>query len=1212
MKKIITCIVLVVILLSTTIIHVFAATSNQDGLEVSITTNQETYKADDEIEITLTATNTNNIPLTQVSLESIIPEGYQLVEGYELIKEVETLKAGETISLIAKYSTKGDVLIKDGNQKNEMTSTGDSTNIKSWIVLLVLGTAGILLIIVFKKKKRKDILLILICFSMFSSFFSTAIDVLAIENSNKLIEIKEDVDISGKKLSVLGKVGYCISQETKEKECTVTFESNGGSYIDSVKVKRGETLSIPNNPTKEGYVFFGWYRDSGFNEEFLSDLDIVNEDMILYAKWILDDEDTLEVEYVARQIIIGYQTGDYSYSVTRNISLPKKVPEFEDVNIVWKSSQDYIISTEGNVNRPNENTNVTLTATVSKGKVVKDIRFVLTVIHKRNSDISKIHNNSIIDIENMNETIPDIVYNDDQSQVIFIDGKYSDIVVNNLEDAIDVVQSVHSILGIDNPYEELEIVAISQDEYGAQYTFKQIYKGHEVYGRRVTISADKNGITDSLNSGFYLTKNLASMNFHLSIDEKTAKQTVVNKYSDKCQVKYSDDMMIYTFDKCNNNPSLSYIFNVSGLDQDDSYINDDVFVDSLLNQVVFEMSNLKFDTTVQGSGKNEQGQSVVFPVTKKRNKYYMMDNTLNITMKKNKITKISSSSNKWTDKYAVSAYTNARYAMNWWKNEFGRNSLDKNGMNVPIIINSGLKNNAAWYRGKIDIGLDDVYLSSLDHIMIGSYADDGKRKYSCAASVDNIVHETAHGVISFETGNSMPGALDEGYADVFGCLSTNSWLHGKGLYKDNIGIICSRNIADPYNSNAFQKGITKLSEYDSVKNDNHIRGMLISHAAYLMNSYGMSMKTLKKLWYKSISMGYDKTSKMITVRRNVITAAKEIGLSESDMAIIRRAFDEEEISDYGFLSGSVTDQEGKAIKYSSIFLYQGDRLIRNISTDFNGKFSNEKVMVGEYTIKVVNQNYRTYIGKVTVIKDNKLKLDIKLVRTGKGIIKGQIVNAIDSSHIPEAMINIRKGHNTSEGDIISKVTSDIDGKYQFELDTGYYTLEVSRNGFITQYLNATVLNDATTNIDVSLSSAMSNQLYRVVLTWDEYPFDLDSHLSGITGDGTSFHVYYLNKEEYKPNGTLIANLDIDDTDSYGPETITFNVDTEGTYNYYVHRFSSDGTLPASGANVKIYNGERLIKNCNIDASFDENSLYWNIFTIDKGIFKIVNTVSQEL
>ena len=76
---------------------------------------------------------------------------------------------------------------------------------------------------------------------------------------------------------------YVISTATyKSPYRTVTFETNGGSVIDSVVVKG--TVSKPANPTKDGYTFAGWYS----NAELTTAYDFstaVTEDITLYAKW---------------------------------------------------------------------------------------------------------------------------------------------------------------------------------------------------------------------------------------------------------------------------------------------------------------------------------------------------------------------------------------------------------------------------------------------------------------------------------------------------------------------------------------------------------------------------------------------------------------------------------------------------------------------------------------------------------------------------------------------------------------------------------------------------------------------------------------------------------------------------------------------------------------------------------------------------------------
>ena len=66
---------------------------------------------------------------------------------------------------------------------------------------------------------------------------------------------------------------------------TVTFNSNGGSTIDSQFVTEGETITDPPAPTKAGYTFAGWFTDNGtFNNRVTFPYTVIS-DISLYAKW---------------------------------------------------------------------------------------------------------------------------------------------------------------------------------------------------------------------------------------------------------------------------------------------------------------------------------------------------------------------------------------------------------------------------------------------------------------------------------------------------------------------------------------------------------------------------------------------------------------------------------------------------------------------------------------------------------------------------------------------------------------------------------------------------------------------------------------------------------------------------------------------------------------------------------------------------------------
>jgi len=67
----------------------------------------------------------------------------------------------------------------------------------------------------------------------------------------------------------------------------VNFNSMGGSEVPSQVLESG-VVEIPENPTKEGYIFHDWYTSSNNGETLESVFDFdtpIEKDLTLYAKW---------------------------------------------------------------------------------------------------------------------------------------------------------------------------------------------------------------------------------------------------------------------------------------------------------------------------------------------------------------------------------------------------------------------------------------------------------------------------------------------------------------------------------------------------------------------------------------------------------------------------------------------------------------------------------------------------------------------------------------------------------------------------------------------------------------------------------------------------------------------------------------------------------------------------------------------------------------
>ena len=72
-----------------------------------------------------------------------------------------------------------------------------------------------------------------------------------------------------------------VDKIAENTECTVTFDSDGGSSVATQEVKYNHAATEPDDPTKSHYVFGGWYKGTelyDFDEPVLVDI-------TLKAKW---------------------------------------------------------------------------------------------------------------------------------------------------------------------------------------------------------------------------------------------------------------------------------------------------------------------------------------------------------------------------------------------------------------------------------------------------------------------------------------------------------------------------------------------------------------------------------------------------------------------------------------------------------------------------------------------------------------------------------------------------------------------------------------------------------------------------------------------------------------------------------------------------------------------------------------------------------------
>lgn len=300
------------------------------------------------------------------------------------------------------------------------------------------------------------------------------------------------------------------------------------------------------------------------------------------------------------------------------------------------------------------------------------------------------------------------------------------------------------------------------------------------------------------------------------------------------------------------------------------------------------------------------------------------------------------------------------------------------------------------------------------------------------------------------------------------------------------------------------------------------------------------------------------------------------------------------------------------ISGASINIYKNESLYYTSTADDTGNYS-IALPVGEYRIEITADGYIAFTAYATVTENNNTYMETFLMVEGSenetGIASGTIYNALTGSGIEGVSLTVRSGwNNTGIGDVVATTTTGLNGSYSVTLPLGNYTMYATKDGYISAAINIIVQEGTTSAQDGTMTPVILGDSFRIVLTWGENPYDLDSHVVGTLSSGGSFHVYYSNKSQYDGD-VEVCNLDVDDVTSYGPETITLNTTTENPYYYYIYRYAGSGTVASSSAQVKVYQGENLVATFNVPTDQGDGD-YWNVFAIVNGELVVKNTITS--
>lgn len=264
-----------------------------------------------------------------------------------------------------------------------------------------------------------------------------------------------------------------------------------------------------------------------------------------------------------------------------------------------------------------------------------------------------------------------------------------------------------------------------------------------------------------------------------------------------------------------------------------------------------------------------------------------------------------SNPDKSSDITAQRAFDTTRAVVDFYRQCFGRNSVDDAGMTLMSSIHYGVRYDNAFWNG-----------SQM------TYGDgDGQVFTDFTKSDDVIGHELTHGVTQFTAGldySDEPGALNESISDAFGAMfrqwrrkqtvAQADWLIGAGVLGPVAiakGYTCLRNMAHPGSPHCLSPQPSQYSEYISG-GDPHENSGIPNRAFYLAATTigGRSWEKAGKVWYAALtstdahsSMGMDEFATLTRaatrslfprdrdVYRGVDDAWTRVGIPASDISV---------------------------------------------------------------------------------------------------------------------------------------------------------------------------------------------------------------------------------------------------------------------------------------------------------------------------------------
>ena len=286
---------------------------------------------------------------------------------------------------------------------------------------------------------------------------------------------------------------------------TITFDTNGGTKVDDLLVYEEDEIKEPNEPSKENFIFAGWYKDIELKNKFEFEGEEINSNLLLFAKWELDLKINTLYEDFYDITIPGNKYSTDTYNSWNLTNIMKK--ELNDKALQLKQEEGKIEKnfTNGisyllfNYKQPN--------TTVSKLNILINNEIIDTITTNTQNKLEtyskeiNIKDNYTITFESVGKgaiTIDDILIKDNNydTKLLEIYNKFNNLKIDNYYEENKEIELINNI--DNNPIDyKYKYENDLNNQYFDIVNNKVILKENEIVNIAITISLTYLDITFS-------------------------------------------------------------------------------------------------------------------------------------------------------------------------------------------------------------------------------------------------------------------------------------------------------------------------------------------------------------------------------------------------------------------------------------------------------------------------------------------------------------------------------------------------------------------------------------------------------------------------------------------------------------------------------------------------------------------------------------------